>query len=471
MAHSSREKVFTRALVVYAIAAFCVTASLGASALTLSPLVSPKLVTVGYSGTSTLLEATLGTLGATLDARDDALKVLVVKTLDPLSLISLLVKRADVRYAEMTESVYSAATGGTATRWSSLTQDATRWSSTDGSATRWSGSDWDATRWSTSGWDATRWSGSSWDATRWSGAAEDGSTDGFGAMDPGVPYQWGLGAVNAPGAWEHTVGTMNRAICVIDSGVDYNHPDLAAHVWTGPSGARGWDYVNRDADPMDDAGHGTHVAGIAAAISGNGLGVAGLAQAWIMPVKVLDASGVGKESDAAFALRWCADNGANVATLSLGTSKDKQVLRDGVAYAAQKGMLVVAAAGNEGCSCLRYPAALPGVLAVGSYGTTGARSTFSNTGSWLSLSAPGEDITSTYAGATYRVGSGTSQATPFVAGAAALAWGVNPALTAAQVRGILTSTAWDLGPAGKDASFGYGGVDAHKAVEAALATR
>ena len=476
MARRALTRTFVAALALSVVAAPTASGLLGLPLLT-----KPALVTIGYAGSSGLLEATLGLLGATLDSRDDALKVLVVKAPDPLGLISLLLKRGDVRYAELTEKVYSAQTGGTATRWSSLSTDATRWSSTEDSATRWSGTDWEATRWSASGWDAsgwdasgwdaTRWSASGWDATRWSGEAEDGSTDGFGAMDPGVPYQWGLGAVNAPGAWSHTVGTLNRAICVIDSGVDHRHPDLAANMWSGPGGIRGHDYVNGDADPMDDAGHGTHVAGIAAAVSGNGLGVAGLAQARIMAVKVLDAHGVGRESDAAFALRWCADNGANVATLSLGTSKDKQVLRDGVDYAAQKGMLVVAAAGNEGCACPRYPAALPGVLAIASYGQTGARSSFSNTGSWVSLSGPGEDVTSTYAGGTYRVGSGTSQATPFAAGAAALAWGANPALTAAQVRSILLSTAWDLGPAGKDASHGHGGVDAHKAVEAALALR
>ena len=451
-------------LAVVALAA-CLAAAPTASGLLGLPLLSTTtLVTIGYSGSSGALETTLALLGAALDSRDDALRVLVVGTTDPLGLVSFLLKRADVRYAEVTGSVQSAQTGGTATRWSSLSADATRWSSTDGDATRWSGANWDATRWSEAGWDATRWSGSSWDATRWSGASIDGSADGYVAVDPGYPYQWGLGAVNAPGAWESTVGTGNRVLCVIDSGVDHQHPDL-------PAGIRGHDYVNRDADPMDDAGHGTHVAGVAAAVSGNGLGVAGLAQARVLAAKVLDASGTGKESDAAFALRWCADNGAHVALMSLGTSKDASVLRDGVAYAAQKGMLVVAAAGNEGCACPRYPAAYPGVLAVASFGKDGARSSFSNTGSWVSLSAPGEDVLSTYAGNAYRVGSGTSQAAPFVAGAALLAWGANPALTAAQVRGILTGTAWDLGPAGKDAGYGHGAVDAHKAVDAALAAR
>jgi subtilisin family serine protease len=276
--------------------------------------------------------------------------------------------------------------------------------------------------------------------------------------------------VNAPGAWDKTVGTMNRIVCIIDSGVDYRHPDLAAHMWSAADGTHGWNYIKDNADPMDDAGHGTHVAGIAAAIGGNDEGIVGVAQEKILAVKVLDKNGNGRESDAAFALQFCADKGANVASLSLGTDKDKAVFRDGVGYALKKGLLITAAAGNEGCSCVRYPAAYAGVLAVASFGESRAHSAFSNTGSWIDISAPGEDITSTYLGGDYRVGTGTSQATPFVAGVAALAWGAKPTLTASQVASILTSTALDLGASGKDSSFGYGAVDAHKAVDAALSS-
>lgn len=439
---------------------------MGATALTLA--IGPTVeVNVGYSGDGNLLTSTLKTLGATILVQDPALKVIVASTTNPLGLISTLLARTDVRYAQLNEAVKLMEAAGTATRWSTISSDATRWSSTGESATRWSGSDWDATRWSEAGWDATRWSGTGWDATRWSGTTKDTSSAKFTGMDPGVPYQWGLGAINAPGAWASSVGTLNRVICVIDSGVDWTHPDIAPNMWRTTGKSLGYNFINNSAWPMDDAGHGTHVAGIAAAVTGNGVGIAGVAQARIMAVKVLDATGSGKESDAAFGLRWCADNGANIATLSLGTDKDKGVLRDGVAYARAKGLLITAAAGNEGCACLRYPAAYSGVIAVASYDRAGAHSSFSNSGAWVTLSAPGENITSTYVGASYRVGTGTSQATPFVAGAAALAWGANVKLTAAKVSNILNTTAWDLGVNGKDAQFGYGGVNVHKAYDAA----
>lgn len=449
------------------LSAFCLTAPMGAGALTDELLTGAIIeVNVGYSGDGTAVASAIKLLGGVILIQDRALKVFVVQSPDAFGLVSSLTKRSDVRYAEVNEAVAPMDAWSSGTRWSSTTTDATRWSTTEGTATRWSGADWDATRWSEAGWDATRWSGAGWNGVSWTGVSADGSSVKILGVDPGFPYQWGLGAINAPGAWLTSIGKLNRNICVIDSGIDWTHPDLAPNMWRSTKGTYGYNFVNNSAWPMDDAGHGTHVAGIAAAVTGNGLGIAGVAQARMMAVKVLDASGVGKESSAAFALRWCADNGANIASLSLGTDKDKGVLRDGVAYAISKGVLITAAAGNDGCACKRYPAAYSGVLAVASYNNTGTRSSFSNTGSWIALSAPGENITSTYVGG-YRVGSGTSQATPFVAGAAALAWGANTKLTAAKVSSILTSTAWDLGPAGKDTQFGYGGVNAHAAVDAA----
>src|SRR5581483_3055092 len=223
-----------RVLAAYAIFAATMMCSMAATApVQALSLLQPKLVSVGYSGSPTAILGLLPLVGGTLDSRDDALGVLVVKTLDPLGLISLLTGRADVRYAQLDEAV-SPSDWSTSTKWSSATADATKWSSSSASATKWSGDDWDATKWSEAGWDATKWSGAGWDSTKWSGSAADGSTSGFGKMDPGVPYQWGLGAINAPGAWLTSVGKMNRVICIVDSGVDLAHPDLAGHLWSAP---------------------------------------------------------------------------------------------------------------------------------------------------------------------------------------------------------------------------------------------
>ncbi|MHB8604140.1 MAG: S8 family serine peptidase [Thermoplasmatota archaeon] len=443
-------------------------------------LAKPGLVSVGYkAGSGSQVASLIKTLGGTIQATSSALGVDVVYTLDTASLITSLLKSSLIRYAQLDENVASASTSATATRWNTASWDATRWNwngTLTTSAMRWNGDGWNTASWggnTTLSASATRWNGAGWDTASWDGTASDGSATGYTAMDPGYPNQWGLGAINAPDAWKTTVGTMNRVICVVDTGVDYTHPDLAAHMWSASDGTHGWNYVATppNANPMDDAGHGTHVAGIAAAVSGNGLGIAGVAQEKIMAVKVLNATGSGKESDAAFGLQWCADHGANIASLSLSTPKDKGVLRDGVSYALSHGMLVVASVGNDGCACARYPAAYSGVIAVASYGIDGTHSGFSNTGSYVTLSAPGENILSLYKSGLYAVGSGTSMAAPFVAGAAALAWGANPALSASRIASILNSTAWDLGASGRDATYGYGGVNAHAALVAALAAK
>lgn len=236
--------------------------------------------------------------------------------------------------------------------------------------------------------------------------------------DPNDPYfssQYGLARLKCPASWDITMGSDAVVIAIVDTGVDLDHPDLAAKLVPGT------DFVNGDDVPDDDNGHGTHCAGIAAAATNNSLGVAGVApNCKIMPVKVLDASGNGYLSTVAQGIRYAADGGAKVISLSLGSTAASQTLQQAVNYALSKGALVVAAAGNEGTTVRFYPAACNGVVSVAASDSSDARAAFSNYGSWVSVAAPGVRILSTWPGDAYAYASGTSMATPFVAGAAAV---------------------------------------------------
>lgn len=284
-------------------------------------------------------------------------------------------------------------------------------------------------------------------------------------------YQWGLPRVNAPAAWVESTGA-GVTIAVMDTGVDLNHPDLAAKI------APGWDFTNDDSAPQDDHGHGTHVAGIAAAATHNYLGVAGLGwDARIMPVKVLDSNGYGYYSDIADGISWAADHGAQVINMSVGGDEWSQVLQDATDYAYRRGALVVAAAGNcadpmDYYPCKThnptfYPAANPNVLAVGATTASDVRASFSEYGDFVDVTAPGVSIYSTLWDDGYGSLSGTSMASPLVAGVAALAWAHRPALTNAQIASVIQGSATDLGAPGRDDEYGYGLVDAAEAVAAA----
>ena len=286
---------------------------------------------------------------------------------------------------------------------------------------------------------------------------------------PNDPYygifQWNLPQIRAPQAWDLVTGTASVGIAVVDTGVDYYHPDLASsRLWLG------YDFANDDSDPMDDHGHGTHVAGIAAANTNNGIGVAGVC--WgcdILAVKVLGADGSGSVSWVASGIRYAADWGAawgkrTVINLSLGGPDDVAVLRDAVAYARSKGALIVAAAGNDNTSAPFYPAAYPGVIGVSAVDDNDQKAWFSNYGPYVDLAAPGVDILSTIPSNDYGWASGTSMAAPHVAGVAGLLWSIRPMFTADQVCEGLLRTAADLGPPGRDDFYGYGRVDAYAAV-------
>jgi hypothetical protein len=277
-----------------------------------------------------------------------------------------------------------------------------------------------------------------------------------GTPDPLEASQWGLTALNAPTAWANG-DAAGEVVAVVDTGVDASHPDLAGVVLPGT------DIFEPGGDGRTDAnGHGTHVAGIIGAVAGNGIGGAGLAiGAQLLPVRVMDAEGIGWDSDAAAGLVWAADHGADVVNMSFGGSERSAVMDRAVQYALAKGVSIVVAAGNEGASGdpVEWPAASTGVIAVGAVDSTGARPAWSSTGSHLAVVAPGVAITSTVPGGGYSSWSGTSMAAPFVSAAIALLRHAQPTLTPAGIRQRLVSTADDLGPVGFDPEYGAGRLD------------
>jgi hypothetical protein len=276
--------------------------------------------------------------------------------------------------------------------------------------------------------------------------------------DPGFTAQERyLRAVRLPGAWDSTRGSRSVVIAVLDTGVDLDHPDLAAKLLPG------FDAVEHDGVPDDDAGHGTFVAGVAAARTGNGTGVAGAApRSRILPVKVLDSRGFGTDSSVVEGIQWAVTHGADVINLSLGGPRPSPALDQAVRYAVDHDVVVVAAAGNEGTIEPWYPAASPGAIGVGATDASGHElAWFSNAGASVDVVAPGMGITSTDAGpgADYAEGNGTSFAGPLVAGAAALVRASEPDLSAAAVSARIIGTAQDIGPQGRDPQLGRGLLD------------
>ncbi|MBI2940838.1 MAG: S8 family serine peptidase [Chloroflexi bacterium] len=275
--------------------------------------------------------------------------------------------------------------------------------------------------------------------------------------DPYYPQQWGLARINAPSAWDRARGT-GVLVAIVDTGIDLDHPDLVARIAPG-----GLNFVAPGTPPADDNGHGTHVAGIAAA-SLNGLGVVGVApEARLLPIKVLDASGSGSYYDIMDSIRYAADQGARVINLSLGGLFDVSYLRDAVNYARARGAVVVAAAGNDPIQTY-YPAAYPGVVAVSAVDSGDRIAAFSSRGSYIGIAAPGVTVASTAwrgSGESYVSRSGTSMAAPHVAGVVALVRGVRPALSGDEAVGVLKRAAY---PLGDSSLYGAGLLDAAAAV-------
>jgi subtilisin family serine protease len=297
--------------------------------------------------------------------------------------------------------------------------------------------------------------------------------------DPYFAMQWGLNNsggsgvadadIDAPEAWNFSAGSSEVVIAVIDTGVDYTHEDLAANVWNNPheipgnnidddgngfiDDVIGWDFVNKtsgnpdedyidpDNDPSDRHGHGTHVAGIIAAVANNSKGIAGLAyNCKIMPVRAgyMDQSGEGiiESADAAQGILYAAENGAKVINISWGDYVESTLIKEAISIATSEGAVICSSAGNDNTKNLMYPAASnnPAIIAVGATDNNDNRAVFSNYGGWVHVSAPGKDIYSTKPGNTYGYMSGTSMATPYVSALAAIIFSTFPEINPLEVK-------------------------------------
>ena len=280
--------------------------------------------------------------------------------------------------------------------------------------------------------------------------------------DPLYSDQWGITSIKADRAWDVQKGDKSVKIAIIDTGIDYNHEDLRDNYDDS-----GYDWVNNDDDPMDDNGHGTHCAGIASAVMDNGLGIAGVSQVKIMAEKVLNRWGIGSTWNVVRGIVHAVQSDAKIISMSFGSHIPSKTLRKACLYAWKEGCILVAAAGNDGRQGICYPAKFRTVICVGAIDEKNKRCSFSNYGAQMELVAPGEHILSTYPDDKYVYMSGTSMATPFVAGVAALVWSQNASLCNQDVRKILARTADDLGNAGWDIEYGFGRVDADEALATA----
>ncbi len=281
--------------------------------------------------------------------------------------------------------------------------------------------------------------------------------------DTSLTQQWGLFKIDAANsstqsAWDVTTGDPGVKIAILDTGIDESHPDLTGKVVQDAN-------FTTDATALDNNGHGSHVAGIAAALTNNGSGVAGTGyNASLISGKVLDSSGSGYYSWIASGITWAADQGAKVISMSLGGSASSQALSDAVDYAWSKGAVVVVAAGNSGSSSPSYPAYYTNAIAVAATDSNDNLASWSNFGSWVDVAAPGVNIYSTYYNHSYQTMSGTSMATPFVAGEAALIWSSGLCSTNTCVRSQIEQTADHI--AGTGTKFTSGRINAFNAVAA-----
>ena len=301
--------------------------------------------------------------------------------------------------------------------------------------------------------------------------------------DPSWGSQYGPKKMQVDQAWDYYEPQAQTVVAVLDTGVDYNHPDLSSVLYRDASGAViGYNAINGTTSAADDHGHGTHCAGTIAARINNGVGVAGVA-GWnplmagadnyvkIMPVKVLDSTGNGSDSSVANGIIWAADRGAKVISLSLGGAGSSTTTYNAVNYAWNKGCIVIAAAGNSGVSTQFFPAAYTNVISVGATDGSDTLASFSNYGSWVKVAAPGVGILSTYVGGGYASMNGTSMATPHVAGLAALLRSQSPGLTNSQLSSIITGNVDAYYPySGRTLNASAGRVNAYRALLAARGT-
>ncbi|MDE3167223.1 MAG: S8 family serine peptidase [Acidobacteriota bacterium] len=282
--------------------------------------------------------------------------------------------------------------------------------------------------------------------------------------DPSFASQWYLSTIQAPTAWNTTTGTAGAPIAIIDSGADSTHPDLGARLMAG------WSFLLGNSNTSDTQGHGTAVSGTVGAIANNLTGIAGVTwQNPIMPLVVVDSTGSASYSNIASAIEYAADHGARVMNISLAGTTSSSTVQSAVDYAWNKGAVVFAAAGNNGNSTPVYPAACNHAVSVSATNPDDSFASFSDYGTWIDLSSPGNNILTTTNGGGYAYWYGTSFASPIATGVAALALGANPALSASGLVTLLEANSDDLGAAGYDPYYGWGRVNAAKAVAAAKA--
>ena len=280
-------------------------------------------------------------------------------------------------------------------------------------------------------------------------------------MVPNDPYlgsAWHLGMIGALDAWDTSMGA-GVTVAILDTGVDGTHPDLSARV------VPGWNWFDNNADTRDVYGHGTLVAGAAAASGNNGIGAAGLAiQARIMPIRVSDLNGYASWGALSQGLIWAADNGARVANISYVVANSASTI-SAANYMKGKGGLVFTSAGNYGTDAGIAPTT--SMVPVSATNSSDVRTSWSSFGNFVAMTAPGENIYTTVRGGGYGGANGTSFSSPVTAGVAALVMAANPRLTATEVENLLFRHAVDLGAAGRDPLYGHGRVDAAASVRAA----
>ncbi|MBI4863742.1 MAG: S8 family serine peptidase [Candidatus Riflebacteria bacterium] len=265
--------------------------------------------------------------------------------------------------------------------------------------------------------------------------------------------------IGTPTAWDRTTGSTSITIAILDTGVDGTHPDLASKM------LQGYNFYDNNSNTSDVQGHGTAVAGTAAAIGNNGLGVAGVAwQNRILPVRIASPDGQADSDTIAQAMRYAADQGARVVNCSFGPCQGDAIVSAAARYVRSRGGLVFVAAGTDGTR--NAGASDPAIIFVSATNASDAKTSWSTYGPAVRLAAPGEQIATTMRGSQYGLVDGTSFSSPMAAGVAALVWSAAPTLTNAQIENVLQTTARDLGAAGRDESFGHGRVDAAVAMAA-----
>ncbi|MBL0174242.1 MAG: S8 family serine peptidase [Ignavibacteria bacterium] len=334
--------------------------------------------------------------------------------------------------------------------------------------------------------------------------------------DSAYTSQWGMKRIGMEKAWDRTRGSADVLLGVIDTGIDYFHPDLRTQTWInaaedgnrnggfepwasselrngvagdfdgidndgngfvddvigydfvdqpGEGNAAGGDYRDPDADPLDEMGHGSSVSGIIGAATDNTRGVAGIAHGCrMMTLRAFDARGVGAEGDVARCIAYAIDNGAVIINMSFGDTQYSRVLRDMVRYAFGRGVTMVASAGNSGNAVLHYPSAYDETISVSASAANDNLAGFSNYGATVDIAAPGQDVVTTERDGRYGSFNGTSASAPFVTGVAALVKSLHPAFGPEEIRGVLIASAADLGAQGWDDRFGAGLLDASRAV-------